>query len=309
MKRYSILVILLMCLTFNVNALCTSNEDMVDQIDSIFTNRVSNIYTLEYTNDVDINYINQYLNDAYLIPNRHINVFTYKDIVEKNELLSSKVEDNKLILDVKTNITNDEYNKVKEFGNKLNSKYSSLTDNEKIYLVINYIKDNITKDESNSIYDGLFNHKINETYLLTQFMLSNLDIESYIYTRTSRNVITRKYNIVKVNNKWYILDIDNNYLLVGYQVSDFRPDSYSNGIYVSAYNYRLNTYDINYNEINDLLVIKEPKIDVVEKITNTVEEPKKEKNKIEIDEKELIEWVVLIISLCVIILVIRHYTR
>ena len=138
-------------------------------------------------------------------------------------------------------------------------------------------------------------------------MLSNLNIESYITERLNTG---RKYNLVKLNNKWYILDIDNNYILVGYNTADFRPDSYSNNIYVSGYNYNLKQFDINYNEINDLTIIKreEPIVDVVEKIEKTTEKAK-EKKKIEIDQKELIEWLVLIISMCVIILVVRHYTR
>ena len=308
MKRYSILVILFLCLTFNVNAMCLSNEDMIKEIDNIFTSRVSKTYTLEYSNDVDINYIAQYIKDAYLIPNKNINIFTYSDILGKNKLISSSIEDNKYTLEVKSNVLQDEYNKVMEFGSKLKNKYNELSEDEKVYLVINYIKNNITKDESNSLYDGIYNHKINESYLLAQFMLSNLDIESYIYTRVSNNTITRKYNIVKLNNKWYILDIDNDFILVGYQTSDFRPDSYSNRVYISAYNYKLNNYDINYNEINNLIVKKEL-VDVTQKIEPTTEKVKKEHIRLDIDQKELIEWILLIISMCVIILVIRHYTR
>ena len=136
-------------------------------------------------------------------------------------------------------------------------------------------------------------------------MLSNLNIESYITERLNTG---RKYNLVKLNNKWYILDIDNNYILVGFNTADFKPDSYSNNIYVSAYNYNLKQYDINYNEIYDLTGDKKEIVEPTKEVETTTQVVK-EKKKIELDQKELSEWILLIISMCVIILVIRHYTR
>ena len=306
MKRYSILVILLMCITFNVNALCISNEDMIKEIDNIFTNRISNSYSIEYSNEVTIKEVNNYVKSKYMLDSSFTNVYTYEDFILFNKLRDyPRIENNNYIIDIKFNITKeDEYNKVIEFGNKLKEKYINLTEEEKVYLVINYIKNNITKSDSTSLYDAIYNKNINDTYVLTQFMLSNLNIESFITERLNTG---RKYNLVKLNNKWYILDIDNDYILVGFNKSDFRPDTYSNRIYVSAYDYRSNEINVDYNSINDLIA-KEDKIEVVEKIeetTNVVEE----KKHIEIDQKELIEWIVLIVSLCVIILVVRHYTR
>ena len=306
MKRYSILIILLMCITFNVNALCISNEDMIKEIDNIFTNRISNSYSIEYSNEVNIKEVNNYVKSKYMLDSSFTNVYTYEDFILFNKLRDyPRIENNNYIIDIKFNITKeDEYNKVIEFGNKLKEKYINLTEEEKVYLVINYIKNNITKSDSTSLYDAIYNKNINDTYVLTQFMLSNLNIESFITERLNTG---RKYNLVKLNNKWYILDIDNNYILVGFNKADFRPDTYSNRIYVSAYDYRSNEINVDYNSINDLIA-KEDKIEVVEKIeeaTNVVEE----KKHIEIDQKELIEWIVLIVSLCVIILVVRHYTR
>ena len=306
MKRYSILVILLMCITFNVNALCISNEDMIKEIDNIFTNRISNSYSIEYSNEVNIKEVNNYVKSKYMLDSSFTNVYTYEDFIVFNKLRDyPRIENNNYIIDIKFNITKeDEYNKVIEFGNKLKEKYINLTEEEKVYLVINYIKNNITKSDSTSLYDAIYNKNINDTYVLTQFMLSNLNIESFITERLNTG---RKYNLVKLNNKWYILDIDNDYILVGFNKADFRPDTYSNRIYVSAYDYRSNEINVDYNSINDLIA-KEDKIEVVEKIeetTNVVEE----KKHIEIDQKELIEWIVLIVSLCVIILVVRHYTR
>ena len=306
MKRYSILIILLMCITFNVNALCISNEDMIKEIDNIFTNRISNSYSIEYSNEVNIKEVNNYVKSKYMLDSSFTNVYTYEDFIVFNKLRDyPRIENNNYIIDIKFNITKeDEYNKVIEFGNKLKEKYINLTEEEKVYLVINYIKNNITKSDSTSLYDAIYNKNINDTYVLTQFMLSNLNIESFITERLNTG---RKYNLVKLNNKWYILDIDNDYILVGFNKADFRPDTYSNRIYVSAYDYRSNEINVDYNGINDLIA-KEDKIEVVEKIeetTNVVEE----KKHIEIDQKELIEWIVLIVSLCVIILVVRHYTR
>ena len=308
MKRYSLIFILLMCITFNVNAISASNEDMIQDIDNIFTNRISNSYELEYSNDVNIYDINKYFKSNYMLSSKYINVYTYEDFINYDKFRNyPRVENNKYIFDVKFNLNNDdEYNKVLEFGNKLNDKYNYLTDDEKVYLVVNYIKNNITKSDSTSLYDAIYNSNINESYVLVQFMLSNLNIESYITERLNTG---KKYNLVKLNNKWYILDIENDFILVGYTMGDYEPDYYSNNIIVSKYNYNLGEYNLDYNEIQYLIkpkeVVQEEKIEVT---TQIVKEEHKEEIKT-IDYKPIIEWVVLIVSLCVIILVVRHYTR
>ena len=306
MKRYFIIFFLLMSISFTVNALAITNEDMIKEIDNIFTNRISNSYSIEYSNEVNIKEVNNYVKSKYMLDSSFINVYTYEDFILFNKLRDyPRIENNNYTIDVKFNITKeDEYNKVIEFGNKLKEKYINLTEEEKVYLVINYIKNNITKSDSTTLYDAIYNKNINDTYVLTQFMLSNLNIESFITERLNTG---RKYNLVKLNNKWYILDIDNDYILVGFNKADFRPDTYSNRIYVSAYDYRSNEINVDYNSINDLIV-KEDKIEVVEKIEEATNVDG-EKKHIEIDQKELIEWIVLIVSLCVIILVVRHYTR
>ena len=306
MKRYSLIFILLMCLTFNVNAISLSNEDMYQKIDNIFSNRISNSYEIEYSNDVNIDEVNNYFKTKYMLDSIITNVYTYEDFINYDKLRNyPTIDNNKYIFDVKFNLVNEsEYNKVIEFGNKLKDKYNDLSDDEKVYLVINYIKNNVTKSNSTSLYEGIYNSNINESYVLTQFMLSNLNIESYITERLNTG---KKYNLVRLNNKWYILDIDNDYILVGYNIADFRPDTYSNNIIVSKYNYSLGSYKIDYNEIKTLIKkeeVKEEKIEVTSKIVKEeVEEFNKE------DLNTLIEWILLIGSICVIILVVRHYTR
>lgn len=301
MKRYSLIFILLMCLTFNVNAISTSNEDMYKEIDSIFNNRISNSYELEYSNEVNINDVNSYFKSKYMLDSSITNIYTYEDFINYDKLKRYPIVDNnKYIFSVKFNLRNEnEYNKVIEFGNKLKDKYNYLSDDEKVYLVINYIQNNITKSDSTSLYDAIYNNNINETYVLTQFMLSNLNIESYITERLNTG---KKYNLVRLNNKWYILDIDEGYILVGYNTADFKPDTYSNNIIVSKYNYILESYDLDYNDIKKL-IIKEDKKEVQDNDTNEYTDLNIK------DFNTLIEWIILIVSLCVIILVVKHYTR
>ena len=302
MKRYSLIFILLMCLTFNVNAISTSNEDMYKEIDSIFNNRISNSYELEYSNEVNINDVNSYFKSKYMLDSSITNIYTYEDFINYDKLKRYPIVDNnKYIFSVKFNLKNEnEYNKVIEFGNKLKAKYNYLTDDEKIYLVINYIQNNITKSDSTSLYDAIYNNNINESYVLTQFMLSNLNIESYITERLNTG---KKYNLVRLNNKWYILDIDEGYILVGYNTADFKPDTYSNNIIVSKYNYILESYDLDYNDIKKLIIKEETKEEVQDNDTNEYTELNIQ------DFNTLIEWILLIVSLCVIILVVKHYTR
>jgi len=308
MKRYFIIFFLLLSFPLNINALVVSNDDMTKEIDNIFSSRVSDSYIIEYSDSIDIKEINTYFKSKYMLDSRTTNVYTYEDFINYNKLRNyPKSYGNKYMFEVEFNIKDEsEYNKVLEFGSKLKDKYSNLTEDEKVYLVINYIKNKISKDNTTSLYDAIYNHKINESYVLAQFMLSNLNIESYITERLSTG---RKYNIVKLNNKWYILDIDNDYILVGYQTADFKPDNYSNDIYVSAYNYNLKEYDIDINEIDSLIIKTTNKVEVVEKIEKTTEKLNKDDINIEINKKELIEWILLIISMCVIIVVIRYYTR
>ena len=315
MKRYSFLFIFLMLITFKVKALVITNEEMIRNIDDIFASRVSSSYTLEYSSDIDINYVNKYVRNTYSLKDTNTNIYTFEDFINYNKLrYTPTIEDNKYTFDVEFNILkNEEYLKVLEFGNLLKDKYSNLTDAEKIYIVINYIKNNIKKSDSTSLYDAIYNYNINESYVLTQFMLSNLDIESYITDRLDNSKkSTRRYNLVKLNDKWYILDIDNDFILVGYETSDFKPDTYSNNIIVSKYNYKLGSYDINYNDIKELTVKEKEVIEVTNVVTTTKEEKEAKCEITELDEKNytvLIEWIFLISSLGVIILVVIYFTK
>lgn len=314
MKRYSFLFIFLMLITFKVKALAITNEEMIKNIDDIFASRVSDSYTLEYSNDIDINYINKYIRNNYSLKETSTNIYTYEDFINYNRLrFTPTVNNNKYTFEVQFNILkDDEYNEVMEFGRLLKDKYSNLSDSEKVYLVINYIKNNITKSNSTSLYDAIYNNNINESYVLTQFMLSNLNIESYITDRLdSSKKSTRRYNLVKLNDKWYILDIDNDFILVGYETSDFKPDTYSNNIIVSKYNYKLGTYNLDINEIKTLINKEDKEVIEVTSVNTTTttkinEETTELNNK---DYTELIEWIFLITSLGIIMLVVYYYTQ
>lgn len=314
MKRYSFLFIFLMLITFKVKALVITNEEMIKNIDDIFASRVSDSYTIEYSNDIDINYINKYIRNNYSLKETSTNIYTYEDFINYNRLrFTPTVNNNKYTFEVQFNILkDDEYNEVMEFGRLLKDKYSNLSDSEKVYLVINYIKNNITKSNSTSLYDAIYNNNINESYLLTQFMLSNLNIESYITDRLdSSKKSTRRYNLVKLNDKWYILDIDNDFILVGYETSDFKPDTYSNNIIVSKYNYKLGTYNLDINEIKTLINKEDKEVIEVTSVNTTTttkinEETTELNNK---DYTELIEWIFLITSLGIIMLVVYYNTQ
>ena len=314
MKRYSFLFIFLMLITFKVKALVITNEEMIKNIDDIFASRVSDSYTIEYSNDIDINYINKYIRNNYSLKETSTNIYTYEDFVNYNKLrFTPTVNNNKYTFEVQFNILkDDEYNEVMEFGRLLKDKYSNLSDSEKVYLVINYIKNNITKSNSTSLYDAIYNNNINESYVLTQFMLSNLNIESYITDRLdSSKKSTRRYNLVKLNDKWYILDIDNDFILVGYETSDFKPDTYSNNIIVSKYNYKLGTYNLDINEIKTL-INKEDKEAIEVTSVNTTTTTKINEETTELNNKdytELIEWIFLITSLGIIMFVVYYYTQ
>ena len=314
MKRYSFLFIFLMLITFKVKALVITNEEMIKNIDDIFASRVSDSYTIEYSNDIDINYINKYIRNNYSLKETSTNIYTYEDFINYNRLrFTPTVNNNKYTFEVQFNILkDDEYNEVMEFGRLLKAKYSNLSDSEKVYLVINYIKNNITKSNSTSLYDAIYNNNINESYVLTQFMLSNLNIESYITDRLdSSKKSTRRYNLVKLNDKWYILDIDNDFILVGYETSDFKPDTYSNNIIVSKYNYKLGTYNLDINEIKTLINKEDKEVIEVTSVNTTTttkinEETTELNNK---DYTELIEWIFLITSLGIIMLVVYYNTQ
>ena len=303
MKRYFLLFISLMCITCNVNAISLSNEDMIRVINNIFQNKISDSYSIEYSNDVDINEINKYFKTNYMLSSSNTNVYTYEDFIIFDKIRNYPVvQDNKYNFSVKFNlVSKSEYDDVIKFGKELNNKYNNLSEDEKVYLVINYIKNNITKSGFTSLYEAIYNYNSNDTYLLVQFMLSNLNVESYITERLNTG---KKYNLVKLHDKWYILDIDNDYILVGYNTADFKPDTYSNNVLVSKYNYSLETYNIDYNEIKYLIDGYPSKDNKNENEQN--DSNNKSNSKIAIN---VIEWIVLLCSLCVIILLVRHYTR
>jgi hypothetical protein len=276
---------------------------MIRVINNIFQNKISDSYSIEYSNDVDINEINKYFKTNYMLSSSNTNVYTYEDFIIFDKIRNYPVvQDNKYNFSVKFNlVSKSEYDDVIKFGKELNNKYNNLSEDEKVYLVINYIKNNITKSGFTSLYEAIYNYNSNDTYLLVQFMLSNLNVESYITERLNTG---KKYNLVKLHDKWYILDIDNDYILVGYNTADFKPDTYSNNVLVSKYNYSLETYNIDYNEIKYLIDGYPSKDNKNENEQN--DSNNKSNSKIIIS---VIEWIVLLGSLCVIILLVRHYTR
>ena len=163
MKRYFIIFFLIFGISFNVNALIISDEDMKKEIDNIFINRISDSYSIDYSDDINIKDINDYFKANYMLNSTSTNVYTYEDFINFNKLRNyPRTENNKYIFDVSFNIKNDdEYNKIIEFGNKLKEKYINLSDEEKVFLIINYIKNNISKSDSTSLYDAIYNKNIN----------------------------------------------------------------------------------------------------------------------------------------------------
>lgn len=320
MKRIILFVALLLipfyCFAEETDINVNNTEEAIKAIDEVYNERKPGKYNIRFPeNSVDVDRVNEYYKEKY-VTDISINTYKYSDYayMQPKRFLPI-LNDNSFYLDnLSKKITKEEEEKIEKFTEKFLPLFKGKTDYEKIYMAYTYIStyavyqsegsfENLI-DAYVSAYDVLIDHKAVCLGSATAFsyLMDKLGIESYIVdqiggydaeNRTYYSVHT--YNVVKLDNKWYIVDIkygnDLSGLLIGNK--NYQNDKYNYDIVVSDTNYERPefSYSFDNDKINSI-------------INNLDKEIVKEEKK-----DESIYYIVLILILIIIFLVVLLFTR
>lgn len=317
-------------LSNNICVKVSTTDDIINQIDEIYSSKKAAIYYLTYTSldyaNIDFEYIDQYYSQKYLSDTQK-NIYKYDEYAyRKPEKFLPNRDESGIIIDTMTILTDDEeILKVDKFLDDFLKLFEGKSDYEKVlgaYTYINnvtsYVEDagyTVFKDALLSSYDVLFKHKSACIGVATTFQLlmERLGIESYIVDHVSANdadkyVITHTYNVVKLDGRWYIVDIafDENLsgLLKGmsnyYSAEDFQyyDIKISDSSYFDIHPNMSKSFEFDYASLLAL-------IQKIDKFDN-----KNEMNEIlEKKKSYVVEYILIAIILLVIWTIIWYFTR
>ena len=265
-----------------------------------------NVYS-EFTSLVfDISQLNSSILDS-----SSVNFIT--PIINKKFKLPTIINENSIYIDnMNKKITKEETEQLDKFADKFIKLFAGKTDYEKIYMAYVYISRNAVYQSDGvfenlvdgyiSAYDVLINNKTVCIGSATAFsyLMDKLGIESYIVDHIAsydaKNRIyysSHTYNVVKLDGKYYIVDIKYNNDLSGLLISNqnYKDEKYNYNILISDEDYPRENFDYTFNE-NDI---------------NNLENEIKEETKLESDES--IYYIILVLILLVIGLIIFIFTR
>lgn len=320
MKKILLLITLLFipfyCFAEEIDINVNNTDEAIKAIDEIYNDRGPSKYNIRFSeNTVDVDKVNEYYKEKY-ITDISVNTYRYSDYGYFQPIRFLPIlNENSFYLDnLNKKITKDEENKLEQFTEKLLPLFKGKTDYEKIYMAYSYISSTaIYQSEGSfenlidayiSAYDVLVEHK---TVCLGSsaafaYLMDKLEIESYIVDHIEGYDVENRiyysnhtYNVVKLDNKWYIVDIkygnDLSGLLIGNK--NYQNDKYNYGVVVSDTDYKRPefSYTFDNDKINSI-------------INNLDNEDKKEEKK-----DESIYYIVLILILIIISLVIILFIR
>lgn len=307
-----------------------TTEEVIDAMNKIYSLEMPQKYYLMYTSyeyeKLDFERIKKYFRDKYM-SDEEKNLYNYDEYAYIKPLkLMFEYDKNVITIDkmsIKTN--EEEITKVDAFLDAFLKEFEGKSDYEKIMGVYTYINNTAIyqtdsgyinfMDGQLSAYDVLIKHKAVCIGVATTFQLlmERLGIDSYIVDHVSSKsdteyVTTHTYNIVKLDNEWYIVDItldgSLNGLLKGmnenYSLEDFKY-------------YDIKIADENYLNIHKNLS-KDFSFDYASllDLTKEIDSNKKEEVK---DRKEdtkksyMLEYILIIGILAIILGVIYIFTR
>ena len=262
---------------------------------------------------VDINRVNEYYKEKY-ITDISINTYKYEDYAYYQPIrFLPIINENSIYIDnMNKKITKEETEQLDKFADKFIKLFTGKTDYEKIYMAYVYISRNAVYQSDGvfenlvdgyiSAYDVLINNKTVCIGSATAFsyLMDKLGIESYIVDHIAsydaKNKIyysSHTYNVVKLDGKYYIVDIKYNNDLSGLLISNqnYKDEKYNYNILISDEDYPREDFDYTFNE-NDI---------------NNLENEVKEETKLESNES--IYYIILVLILLVIGLIIFIFTR
>lgn len=206
-----------------------STDDIIKQINRLYSLKESKIYYLMYTtyeyNKMDFGYIKKYFKENYM-SDESKNMYKYEEYSYINpEKFFFDYDDNIMIIDRRTvKTTDEEISKVDRFLDEYLKLFDGKSDYEKIMGVYTYINNTAVYQQDDgyidfldgqlSAYDVLIKHKAVCIGLATTFQLlmERLGIDAYIVDHVSfksntEYITTHTYNVVRLDNEWYIVDI------------------------------------------------------------------------------------------------------
>lgn len=318
MKKYLLLLLLLFpfpCFAYEqININVKDTAEAIEKIDEIYNNLDIGYYSISFEeNSVDINKVNEYYKEKY-ITDISINTYKYEDYAYYQPIrFLPIINGNSISIDNMNRKTNrEEIDALNKFTDKFIKLFDGKTDYEKIYMAYAYISRNAVYqsdgaferliDGYTSAYDVLINHKTVCIGSSTAFsyLMDRLGIESYIvdhienYSESNHTYYSsHTYNVVKLDGKYYIIDIkyngDLSGLLIGNQ--NYKDEKYNFGITISDESYERPEFDYEFNESD---------------ISNIGKEVKEEQK---LESNESIYYIVLVLILSVIGLIIFIFTK
>lgn len=309
----TLLLIPFCCFAEEIDINVNNTDEVISTIDEIYNSREPGKYNIRFSeNTVDVNRVNEYYKNKY-ITDININTYKYKDYAFIQPIRFPLIlNDNSFYLDnLNRKITKEEEEKLEKFSEQFLPLFKGKSDYEKIYMAYSYISSNAIYQSEGvfenlidayvSAYDALIEHKTVCIGSATAFsyLMDKLGIESYIvdqiggYDETNRTYYSlHTYNIVKLDNKWYIVDIKYGNDMSGLLISNknYKNDKYNYDIVVSDEDYNRPEFNYSFDNVN---------------IINDLDK----KNKIDNTKDESIYYIVLVLVLIIIFLVIILFTR
>lgn len=209
----------------------TNTEEFINAVKDIYNKKKYGKYKLVYSkyeyNDFDIEAIKEFYQNNLLTPlDKNMYKFNEYGINYPIRYIPAIDEDETIINYNNLVISDNEYKLLEEFKDYFVKLFVGKDDMYKIYNVFNFIKNNSKFVSDNSYeylidayispYDVLFEHKMvcigaSTTF---QYLMEALGIESYIVDEVvgvdpNNNLFVTEhtYNVVKLNDSWYVIDI------------------------------------------------------------------------------------------------------
>lgn len=256
----------------------TTNE-FKNALKDIFNNHKIGTFYFEYSkyDDIDFNEMNNYFKSTYgvSVVNQNVYDYNHKGIFEPYRFHTKIDADlGEYSIDT-TNIrmTKEEANITENFANKLiNYLRGDNSDYQKILRTFTYLRDNAsyyddsvhTKliDGYTSPYDGLINKKTTciGYSVMFSYLMDKLGIESYVVDNVENASeeyqsfkSTHSWNIVKLNGKFYKVDLTANIFLAGVSENElYTTFNISKSAYGNTNAQTPGDLSTKYNEINNL---------------------------------------------------------
>lgn len=323
-------------------------NEFIDAIESIYNNKKNGKYKLVYSKyeyeEFNLNKINRYYKNN-ILTDLDTNMYEFDDygILFPTRYVPVIGEEETVINFNNVMISDDELKSVELFMDSFLPYFEGKTDYEKILGVYSYIRSNSKYvsdngyENMNSAYLSPYDVLIHQSYVCIgasttfQYIMEELDIDSYIVDRVSGINIEEKYfatshtyNVVKLDGRWYIVDIANDVFL-GINDGEYSEDTYSKYIRFANKPYigEGNIF-IDYNKLNEVInTIKGNEVVEEEEINNNeisgtkeeVEENKEDKSEKKVEEsneisdKVLLKYTLVILMLIGIFIVVFFVTK